>query len=481
MTIEEIKKLIFEDESRILELKKSTGELKDGMKSACAFLNSDGGWLIFGVTPLSLNLVGQQVTDNTLREISREITKIEPAIELKPEYIDIDDKPGYKLIALHLNAWPRGTAPYTYDNRPYYRVESTTKVMPRDLFEERIKESKPHLFSWERQTSDGINIDDLDNNLIVNAVRGGVKGGRLSSSALSETTENILSKFQLLNQGKPNNAAVALFAKESGLYTQLELRMARFKGNGKNEFGDNQRVSGNFFKLFDAGMSFFFKHLNLSGKIVGTKREEELEVPYVALREALTNALCHRMYDDVGPSVGIAIYDDRIEISNPGTLPSNLTVENIKQSHDSYPRNPLMANVLYLSMYLEKWGSGVSRIIEACEQQGLPEPTYEVRGGFVYIIFKRSSYIGGNDTQNVVENVVENVGDNFVKVVDKIVTISDSVLYTISENNSITTKKLAEQYSMSMRQMQRIIAQLKDDNRIKRIGPDKGGHWEIIE
>lgn len=95
MTIEEIKKLIFEDESRILELKKSTGELKDGMKSACAFLNSDGGWLIFGVTPVSLNLVGQQVTDNTLREISREITKIEPAIELKPEYIDIDDKPGY--------------------------------------------------------------------------------------------------------------------------------------------------------------------------------------------------------------------------------------------------------------------------------------------------------------------------------------------------------------------------------------------------
>ena len=68
-----------------------------------------------------------------------------------------------------------------------------------------------------------------------------------------------------------------------------------------------------------------------------------------------------------------------------------------------------------------------------------------------------------------------------MKVVDKIVTISDSVLYTISENNSITTKKLAEQYSMSMRQMQRIIAQLKDDNRIKRVGPDKGGHWEIIE
>ena len=70
MTLDEIKNIIVKDENRTLELKKSTGELKDGMKSACAFLNSDGGWVVFGVTPISLNLVGQQVTDNTLREIS---------------------------------------------------------------------------------------------------------------------------------------------------------------------------------------------------------------------------------------------------------------------------------------------------------------------------------------------------------------------------------------------------------------------------
>ena len=88
--------------------------------------------------------------------------------------------------------------------------------MPREMFEERIRESKPHLYAWERQQADGINIEDLDDNLIAGAVRGGVKGGRLSTSALSETTENILSKFQLLNEGKPNNAAVALFAKETG-------------------------------------------------------------------------------------------------------------------------------------------------------------------------------------------------------------------------------------------------------------------------
>ncbi len=68
MTIEDIKALIAADESRTLELKKSTGELKDGMHAVCAFLNTDGGWLIFGVTPKSLKIIGQQVTDDTKRE-----------------------------------------------------------------------------------------------------------------------------------------------------------------------------------------------------------------------------------------------------------------------------------------------------------------------------------------------------------------------------------------------------------------------------
>ncbi len=70
MTIDDIKTLIISDESRTLELKKTTGELKDGMHTACAFLNTEGGWLIFGVAPKSLKIIGQQVTDDTKRDCS---------------------------------------------------------------------------------------------------------------------------------------------------------------------------------------------------------------------------------------------------------------------------------------------------------------------------------------------------------------------------------------------------------------------------
>ena len=88
MTIDDIKKLIAPDESRILELKKTTGELKDGMHSACAFLNTEGGWLIFGVAPSSLKIIGQEVTDKTQQEIAAHPTNpVECCADANPKLL----------------------------------------------------------------------------------------------------------------------------------------------------------------------------------------------------------------------------------------------------------------------------------------------------------------------------------------------------------------------------------------------------------
>lgn len=120
---------------------------------------------------------------------------------------------------------------------------------------------------------------------------------------------------------------------------------------------DSGRAEGNFFDLLDAGMDFLFKHLSQSGKIVGFRKEEQLEIPAEALREALTNALCHRQtLEKYNLSPGIAVYDDRVEIENPGRLPQGVTPENIKTSHASFPYNPLIAEVLYRSSFLESLG-----------------------------------------------------------------------------------------------------------------------------
>ncbi len=92
LTIEELKILIQNDEHRQLELKKTTGELKDGMHTACAFLNTEGGWLIFGVAPTSLKILGQQVTDSTQREIAQALSYMEPQVDLRVEFIDVPDR-----------------------------------------------------------------------------------------------------------------------------------------------------------------------------------------------------------------------------------------------------------------------------------------------------------------------------------------------------------------------------------------------------
>ena len=389
--------MIARGENRHTELKKSTGELTDAMHTACAFLNGEGGWLLFGITPNTLRTLGQTVSDSTRREIAQALSGLEPTVDVQVQYIDVPDRPGYQVIAIYFEAFAWGHLPYTYHGKPYFKVESTTRTMPRPLFEERLRASNPKFYAWERQTAEGISIGDLNEQLIRGALRIGFEKGRLPATALTEPVEKVLEKFELLTNGRLNNAAVALFSTKIAGYPQLRLRMARFRGTDKNEFIDNQRVSGNFFELLDAGSAFFLKHLNMSGKIVGFRREESLEIPAEALREALTNALCHRQFEKDNLTPSIAIYDDRIEIENPGILPPQLTTETIKLPHNSYPYNPVMAEVLYRTTFLENWGTGAKRILDACKAYDAPEPIWSVDGGYVCITFKRPSTEADNN------------------------------------------------------------------------------------
>lgn len=295
MTIDDIRVLVVADESRTLELKKSTGELKNGMQAACAFLNSEGGWLIFGVTPKSLKIIGQEVTDNTQKEIAQALAGLEPAVDVHVEYVDVLEYPGHKVIAMHFDGWVWGERPHTFHGCPYYKVESTTKVMPHDMYDERVRAHKPKSYAWELQPADGVVMENLNRQRIEGCIRMGVKGGRIPASALTAPIEEILSKWKLMKNGVPTNGAAMLFSDKVDEYPNFQLRLARFLGTEKDEFIDNQRAEGSFFDLLDSGMAFFFKHLNLSGKITNhsLQREERLEVPYKALREALINSLCH--------------------------------------------------------------------------------------------------------------------------------------------------------------------------------------------
>lgn len=353
MTIENIQELIKVDETRTVELKKTTGEIKDGMRSVCAMLNSSGGYVIFGIAPQTLKIIGQTVSDNTRQEIAREIRKLEPFVNMAVEYIEVPGTNGSQVVVLHADKKLFGEAPYVYDGRAYYKLESTTMQMPQQMYESMLRSRDEEKFRWDSMIAANMTVADLDEKRIKTAIAMGVKGGRLSPDAEVEPIPDILAKLKLLDGGRLTNAAVMLFAKNVDDYPELELKMGYFKGKDKIIFIDNKMESGNFFDLLDAGVSFCFRNLRLSGEVKGLLREERLEIPIEALREALTNALCHRQYERTDGSVSLAIYDDRVEIINPGKFPPQITTDSIKKRHESYPRNKKIAQVLYLTKNLE--------------------------------------------------------------------------------------------------------------------------------
>ena len=117
------------------------------------------------------------------------------------------------------------------------------------------------------------------------------------------------------------------------------------------------------------------------------QRIDQPAVPQLALREALTNAFCHRDYNIKSATTSLAIYDDRLEVWNPGGLLPELKVEQLKEPHNSYQRNELIAHVFYKRGWIEKWGTGTTRMVELCRKNLTPEPEFsEDLGGF-YVVF----------------------------------------------------------------------------------------------
>ena len=456
LTIQDIEAMLRQDESRVLEVKKTTGELYDGMCSGCAFLNTDGGWLLFGVTP-KLCIAGQDVSDSTRQEIAREMRRIAPAIDLAAQYIDVPGTDGKKVIAIWFPG-SDGRGAYVFDGRPYYKVENTTAQMPLQMFEERLYAAKPNTFAWEKQTANDFTLDALDENRIRGAIRLGVERGRMPETAISELSEEVLRKWKLMSGTAILNGAVALFGKDFFDYPQMQLRMARFRGTDKIEFIDNQRVEGNYFDLLDAGMSFLFRHLSISGKVVGIQREEHLEIPAEALREALTNALCHRQFERYNMTPGIAIYDDRVEIENPGRLPAGLTPDNIKELHASVPYNPLMAQVLFQTAFLENWGTGVKRMVDECRSQGVPEPEYREFAGCVTIMFRKDVAATEKTTEKTTKKIIRIMRDN----------------------PTVTMSELADQCSLTEDGIYFHVKNLRESGAIRREGSKKKGRWIVI-
>ena len=395
MNLEDIKILIAKDENRVLELKKSTGELNKGMETACAFLNSDGGWLLFGISP-SLKIIGQNITDSTKQEIANALRKIEPAIDVEVEYIELPDKPNFYVVAIYFDANNFKNGPYSFDGRSFYKLESTTAQMPRQMYEERLKLSNPSRFSWENTPNSELKVQDIDSELLFQTMHDGIGSRRIHASAMTlHNPEQIMLKLGVCRKdGLILNAANVLFGKDpTFLHSQCKIRLARFEGTDKRVFRDQTVCEGNLFEQYDAVIDFCLKHLNLSGRMDSKFRQDVLTVPYEAIKEATINMLCHRSWSTENLTPSVAIYDDRIVFQNPGSFPHGMKWQDFANNQiGSIPANPTIANVFYRRGTMEAWGRGIGLILQSCIDQDLPTPEISVVYPFVNLTiwFKNS-------------------------------------------------------------------------------------------
>jgi predicted HTH transcriptional regulator len=206
------------------------------------------------------------------------------------------------------------------------------------------------------------------------------------------STETLLIHLNLLEQEKPTHAAVLLFGTNpQHFHRTAEIKCIHCHGTEyRRPFGSLQVYGGDLFGQADQAIDFVLGKIN---RAIGTRSEGIIapatyELPPEAVGEAVINAIAHRDYYS-NASVEVRLFSDRLEVWNPGKLPDTLTLDSLRYDHPSIPRNPLVAEALYLTRYIERVGSGTQTMIELCKDVELPEPQFEHRDGFFVVTLWR--------------------------------------------------------------------------------------------
>ena len=189
---------------------------------------------------------------------------------------------------------------------------------------------------------------------------------------------------------------------------QVYVTCLLFKGTAKVNVLDRKDFAGGVVADIEDSMRFIERNTRLAYKIERLRREEIPEYPPAALREAITNATMHRDWFNEGSNVFVEIFRDRIEVSNPGGLPTGMLPSDL--GHKSVRRNPLIADLLHRIEYIEKAGTGILRMREAVEKHGSPPPVFESTGFFTATFWPlRTAEVTAEVTGQVIGQVTGHV------------------------------------------------------------------------
>jgi ATP-dependent DNA helicase RecG len=358
--------LLQSQEGKTLEFKRDLSSPENIMKTLVAFANTAGGILLIGVEN-DHTVIG--IPGNPLDEEERLSNMI--ADSIAPRLIpNIELVPSKNLTLLAVEVFPSQLRPHYLKQKGeqqgvFVRLGSTNRQADLPLIEEL------------KRTVTGKGFDELPM-LEADAADIDFQAVTEAFRSVRSLAENDMVKLRLLTsvQGRlvPTVGGMLLFGKRRDhFFPDAWIQCGRFIGTEKVDIFDHIDINVSLPVAVDEIMTFLKKHAMRSADFSEIRRRDVWSIPLTILREAIINAIVHADYSQRGAPIRIVFLDDRIEIENPGILLPGLTIEDMKQGMSKI-RNHVIARLFRELDLIEQWGTGVRRMFQEAEQQGLPEP-----------------------------------------------------------------------------------------------------------
>lgn len=456
-------------ENQNIEFKQSWRD--EYLKWISGFANASGGKIYIGIDDKG-DVTGLTDSQKMMEDIPNKIVNY-LGIVVQVNLLEKNTKHYIEIIV------EPSSVPISYRGTYHYRSGST---------KQELKGTALHQFllkrlgrSWDDLSCENATLKDIDPDAMAYFFKKVAISKRLTPNSANDDLETTLENLDLLtDKGKLKNAALLLFGKRpSRFFPAVSFKIGRFI-NGDDDLRFQDVIEGNILQMADKVMDVLkSKYLISPIHYEGLQRIEKLEVPEEALREAIFNAVIHKDY--TGAPIQLSVYNNKLILWNEGRLPEGFTIETLLGKHPSRPFNKNVADIFFKAGFIEAWGRGIAKIINGFTSAGLTAPVFEATMGGILLTIERGvkdskdSEGKSNGPANVGDNVGKNVGEN---VGEKRLS---SLLALMEQNNRISAKQLAKLLSVSDRTIERDIVKLKIQNKLQRIGGEKGGHWEILD
>ena len=423
----------------------------------CGFANAQGGKLYIGIDD-DHTVVGLKNADRLMEDIPNKIVTT-LGIVCK---VNLHEQDGLQYIEIVVEP---SNMPIAYKGEYHVRSGSTKQQLRGVALQQFIL--KKLGLSWDNITLEKATIDEIDRKAIDYFLRNAIEANRMPKESLHDTTKEVLSNLDLItDDGYVKNAAILLFGKRPEKYIpSVEFKIGRFGAN-ESDLWFQDVVKGNILQMADKVIELLrAKYLISPIEYRGLQRLEPLEIPEVALREAIFNAIVHKDY--TGSAIQMKVYTDHLELWNEGELPEGFTMKHLLGKHRSRPRNRKIANVFYLAGFIEAWGRGINKIIEGLSQAGLKEPDFEEDCGGISVTIYRKTI------DELFLNERQSNNQSTLSIREK------EVLSIITSNTAISIAEISKALNVSYSTIQRTLKELKNRYEVRRIGSKKNGRWDI--